>query len=61
LGNKVQIILGNEIKFQDIIQNYESEKIDQQEAYEMISVRIKENFDQIKKNLKEYQNLSNKN
>jgi hypothetical protein len=56
--NQVQIILGNEIKFQDIIQSFEDEKIDQQEAYELISVRIKENFDKLKKNLKEYQNLS---
>jgi hypothetical protein len=61
VSNQVQIILGNEIKFQDIIQRYKSEKIDQSEAYELIALRIKENFDKMKKDLKDYKNLSNKN
>jgi hypothetical protein len=60
VSNQVQIILGNEIKFQDIIQRYKSEKIDQSEAYELIALRIKENFDKMKKDLKDYKNLSNK-
>ena len=57
----MNIILGNELKFSDILERHRNGEIETEEAYDLISNRIKLNFEKMKLNLDEYNKIKKTN
>eukprot|EP01080_Neovahlkampfia_damariscottae_P003467 gene3467-6116_t len=56
-NKNLRILLGNEIKFSDILEKHRKGEIETNEAYDLISNRIKQKFDEMKSDLDDYNQI----